>query len=463
MVAPLSGGETLMVMSASGSVISGQASSSKAIAMLAAAIPARVSTAIATAGNGTLTAAGLVGGVIVRSGAPAAFTDTFDSAANIIAALPTEAPVNTSWICYVRNTTPYPETLAAGAGITLQGETMVPANSTGIFVVTVTSTAAVTINGVAAIPTDTGILLASTAMTTVGNGTLTAAGITSGLIKRSGSTSAFTDTSDSAANIIAALPNAQVGQSWFLLIENDTAFAETIAAGTGVTLSGLAGPIPPNSTAKYLCTYTGASAVSMQLVGVWFNAAGGADPATTQTFFGSGTGTFLEEGTLGRSISQSGINPGSTGNDNVLAVISIPANSFDGVGNRGVTIVAKGSLGANANSKRIKLVANPATAVVGSAVVGGTVIEDTGAQTINGGGWWISADIFKTGAANSNTQIATSNGKIMGNAASAHLGCQAPTALTATENGTILVAVCGNAATLTTDIALNTAYATAMN
>lgn len=460
MVAPLTGAEGVAVQTASGSVISAIESSAKAIAMLGAAFPARVNTPIATAGNGTLTAAALAGQIITRSGTSANFTDTTDSAANIIAGLPQESPVNTSLWVIIRNTTPYTQTIAAGVGVTLAGETMLPPNSSGIFNLTLTSTVAVTLTGVLVVPTDMGIIPSNTALATVGNGTLLAAGITSGLVTRSGSTAAFTDTTDSAANIIAALPNAQVSQSWELLINNTTAWPETLAGGTGVTLSGLASPIPANSTARFLCTYTAAAAVTLQMVSVAYNAAGGADPATTSTFFGSGSGTFLEEGTLGKSVSQAGINPGGTAGDYVVAAFTIKANSLDGVGNRGSQLIAKGGLAANANSKRVKVIAGATTAVVGSLVTGGTVIEDTGAQTTSGGGWGISVDIWKTGAANSNTQKATSNGKFMG---AAHLGAQAPTALTMTENADILVAVTINCATTATDASLDTAYLTAMN
>src|SRR5690348_14321496 len=46
-----------------------------------------VETAITTVGNGTLTAAGLVGGQILRTGPTAVYTDTTDTAANIVTAL----------------------------------------------------------------------------------------------------------------------------------------------------------------------------------------------------------------------------------------------------------------------------------------------------------------------------------------------------------------------------------------
>ena len=64
--------------------------------------PAVVNTAISTAGNGTLTAAGIVGGVITRTGPSGAFTDTTATAVQIVAAL----------VAYVADMSFYLETLS---------------------------------------------------------------------------------------------------------------------------------------------------------------------------------------------------------------------------------------------------------------------------------------------------------------------------------------------------------------
>jgi hypothetical protein len=106
----------------------------------------------------------------------------------------------------------------------------------------------------------------TTALSTVGAGTITAAGIVAGVTLRSGSTSAFTDTTDTAANIIAALLGGPaVGTSWAYIYVNNTVALATLAAGSGVTLTG-AVPVSPNSSATFLMTYTGAGAVSMVLI-----------------------------------------------------------------------------------------------------------------------------------------------------------------------------------------------------
>jgi hypothetical protein len=103
----------------------------------------------------------------------------------------------------------------------------------------------------------------TTALTTVGAGTITAAGIVGGVTLRTGSTSAFTDTTDTAANIIAAaLGSPAIGTSWVWIYNNNTVALATLSAGSGVTLSGVTS-IRPNSWAEFLVTYTGAGAVSI--------------------------------------------------------------------------------------------------------------------------------------------------------------------------------------------------------
>lgn len=77
-----------------------------------------------------------------------------------------------------------------------------------------------------------------TPITTVGAGVITAAAMISSNILRTGPTSAYTDTTDTAANIVAAIPNVQVGHGIEFTIANEVAYLETIAAGSGVTLAG---------------------------------------------------------------------------------------------------------------------------------------------------------------------------------------------------------------------------------
>lgn len=419
-----------------------------------------------TVGAATLTAAQLASGLIVRSGSTAAYIDTTDTGTALDAQLGVAAITGAAWELYIQNTTAFSETITAGTGITLSGETVIPANSTGIFLLTRTGAGTYTMVGLAAIGlggSSTGSPVINTNITTVGAGTLTAAALVGGVITRSGSTAAFTDTTDTAANIIAALPNAQIGESWNLSLVNTTAFAETVSAGAGVTVSGIATPLPGNATADFLCTYTAAGAVTMYCTRMVYNAAGGFDPNNVQTQFGSGTGLFNEEGNISRQVPgvTGGVNPGATGTDNVIGVFSIPASSFDQSG-RGVTMTAAGNFAATANNKRCKLIINPATAVLGSTVgAGGITISDTGTVAQNGGAWVLMGSLFKRGALASNTQVALPGGVMLsGSHVGASAACQE---VTATESGAILLAVTGNATTATTDILLAFFEVNAMN
>lgn len=74
--------------------------------------------------------------------------------------------------------------------------------------------------------------------------------------------------SDTAANIIAAIPNAAVGTSVGLRIVNNSsgAFAWTLTAGTGVTLTGTMS-VAQHTFRDFLITVTGAAAVTIQNIG----------------------------------------------------------------------------------------------------------------------------------------------------------------------------------------------------
>lgn len=185
----------------------------------------------------------------------------------------------------------------------------------------------------------------------------------------------------------------------------------------------------------------------------------GIEPASNLEQFGAGTQTMLSEGNINRQLSVAGVTAGSTGNDNVLAVYSLPASSLDILG-RGLTITAQGSFAANGNTKRVKLIFNATTAVVGSAVTGGTTVADTAAIVTNAGGWCLQANVFKTGANGSNTQLGLHSQAQIGAAVAVML---APAAIAAVESGPILVAVTGNCTTAATDVVFNFLEINAMN
>ncbi len=115
--------------------------------------------------------------------------------------------------------------------------------------------------------------------TTAGAVTLTAAQLLAGYFADGATqTAAFTLTTDTAANLLAAFPTAAVGTSFKVrIINNDqsvTGYAGTLAGGTGVTVqtSPLVNPaIPKGGIADFLFVFTdvtsGAAALSVYALG----------------------------------------------------------------------------------------------------------------------------------------------------------------------------------------------------
>ena len=175
---------------------------------------------------------------------------------------------------------------------------------------------------------------------------------------------------------------------------------------------------------------------------------------------GQSNAPIFAEGNVSRQVFGTAVNPGATGVDSVLAVYSLPANAFD-IAGRGLSVFAQGSVANNTNAKRIKIYYGCTTAVVGSTVTGGTVVADTGSYSTTGAaGWSLEANIFKSGANGSNTQVALHASAQIGSVNGSLL---VPSAVTAPENAAILVAVTGNATTTATDIGLSLFVVNAMN
>ncbi len=103
-----------------------------------------------------------------------------------------------------------------------------------------------------------------TSLNTVGAGTITATGIDGQFVARGGAqlSAPFTDTTDTANNIIAGITGAIIGDAFLFTYQNLTNAVATISGGSGVTVSVIT-IIPPNSYATYLTTYTAASTITM--------------------------------------------------------------------------------------------------------------------------------------------------------------------------------------------------------
>lgn len=233
-----------------------------------------VNTSITTVGNGTLTAAAILGGLITRTGPTVAFTDTTDSAANLVTALG-GFQAGQAFQVQIKNATAFTQTIGAGANVTLPGSVLIPPYSVAQYLGTVGGTAAaptVTLLHVDTNPINTRGEVAAPqtlALTTVGAGTITAAGIAAGYTTRGGTQSAvFTDTTDIATALVAAINAISTtdGSSAEWTYVNNTVFPATLQGGTGVTFVG-ATVVPANSWAKYIVSRTSATAVVLTCIG----------------------------------------------------------------------------------------------------------------------------------------------------------------------------------------------------
>jgi hypothetical protein len=79
-----------------------------------------------------------------------------------------------------------------------------------------------------------------TKIATDANQVLALAAISGGLIQFTSFTAGRVVTTDTAANIILAFPQMDIGDTFIIIVSNTQAFAATWAAGTGVTLAGKA-------------------------------------------------------------------------------------------------------------------------------------------------------------------------------------------------------------------------------
>lgn len=228
----------------------------------------QVNTAVTATVGTTLAGAAIVGGQITRTGPTAAFTDTTDTAANIIAAMNSQT-IGNAWHLVIVNDTAFAETLAAGSGVTLSGETIVPANSSLELLVTYSAAGTITMYGIEA-----GLLTAlqpikwSTAALSVG--TLATGAITGGditVLTNTGATPGA-QTVRTAAQMLADIPGAQAGDSFMFRIVNTGAGTLTLTAdgGATVTITGTA-TIATNIFRDYVLTFNTATTATIQSIG----------------------------------------------------------------------------------------------------------------------------------------------------------------------------------------------------
>lgn len=256
-LASLNGTEQLVVDNGGATIVT---CTTEQIAALAAVSGSDTQTAVTATVGTTLTAAALTSGLIGRSGPTANFTDTTDTAAALAAIV----PVGGSFYIAIKNLTAFNQTIQGGNGVTISTSPIIPPNSNGTFLFVVTSATVITAYHVDTSPLTTQALEIITALSTVGAGTITGVGIAGGIVSRSGAqtNTAFTDTTDIAANIIAAQPNVHVGAAWEFSYQNTTNATATLQGGTGVTVSGITS-VPAGAAARFLVTYTAAATITI--------------------------------------------------------------------------------------------------------------------------------------------------------------------------------------------------------
>lgn len=104
-----------------------------------------------------------------------------------------------------------------------------------------------------------------TAIATDANDTVTVAKMAGGIIQYTGFTAGRTLTTDTAANIIAAYPNMDIGDVYVFCVSIVPAFAGTWAAGAGVTLAGRA-TTPASSYSLVAVTKLSATTVEVRVL-----------------------------------------------------------------------------------------------------------------------------------------------------------------------------------------------------
>jgi len=161
-------------------------------------------------------------------------------------------------------------------------------------------------------------------LTTVGAGTILAASIAAGILRRTGPVGGYTDTFDSATNIINALGGSGVplqGCSWRFTFINGVAQAMTAAAGEGIVL-GTNVNAAASIVRTYLLTVTNDTARQVFIVGT-------TNASPTVTGF---TKAQLDLLSVGQMVSGTGITAGTT-----ISAINIAAGTITLSGNATAT------------------------------------------------------------------------------------------------------------------------------
>ena len=227
-------------------------------------------TSLTTSGAGTVLAADIVSRQTARGGAQTgAFTDTTDTAALIVAALPAGSPVGFSFLWTYQNNTNQQATLAGGSNVTISGNAIVPALTAATYLVTSATATTVTlafISGAPLIP----LPVAQVTTDGTGTGTLAATGLggaqTTNLLLNS-TVAAGAQAIPPASQLVAAIPNAAAGLTYMLNIRNTGLHTVHLNPLTSTHLVGLLTNIPINVTASAQVTVNSLTDVTITGLG----------------------------------------------------------------------------------------------------------------------------------------------------------------------------------------------------
>jgi hypothetical protein len=241
-------------------------------------LPATQYTAVATATAFAPTGAQVAGGdhtVLNLTGTLSADRIlTTPTAALIVAAIAGAAAGQTYRLRIINSSAGlFTWTVAAGANVTLTGDLLIPKDTWREFNVTLTTLAAVDMQSVG-----TGTQFPRLPATKVSSATDTAgftltgaqvAGAQDVSVKLTGAlTAAAAATLPTAANIVAAIPNATIGQTYHLRLSNESTgdYVWTVTTNTGLTLSGVM-TIAKGEFRDFAVVLTSLSAVAVTSVG----------------------------------------------------------------------------------------------------------------------------------------------------------------------------------------------------
>lgn len=224
-----------------------------------------------TNGSATYTAAQIGRGIILRDTTGGPFTDTLPTAALLIAGVAnvyTLASNGDSIQWEVRNVGAQVLTLAAGSGLTLLGDTVLPAGATRVLTAIRTGASAATVIAANPLAAPGQVPVQASTITTTAAVTYSAAQYLGGYIARDPNGAGRADLVPTAAQINAANPALVVGSFFDTTIKNTADAAETITltANTGVTLIG-AITVAQNETAVVRTIKTAAAAFDVVKLG----------------------------------------------------------------------------------------------------------------------------------------------------------------------------------------------------